>query len=450
MLKKKSLLILISVLAIMLLTSGMTFAAYEPTREYEGTTISYYSFPHGTGYAEALNNIMEDFKKQTGITVETTIIPWGEGNRKILSAMAAGNAPDVMYTTPSRALPIITFGDNVIEPLDDYIENSDVKDEIIYSEALENYKWDGTTYALGHYGDPHTLAANLTVLRNAGVEEEYIEKMTDPDKVWTWEDFKYMLKKTTRDTNGDGQVDQWGLAYPGGVNNASPFLHWYWNVGGKVVDTQGNIGIGGEKSKMVFELFEEINNKGYIIDGATNMSTSDNDNAFLDNKAAFTNLYPAEAYIARDKKGENLPEIAAIYPPKAPNGKRGMFFAWNGVMMSARSDNKGASWELIKFMATSDAYKKLMAERSGRLTPVTTEEDINTLIQEEYRGPLKVGLNAAEKGWYARHEPAHPASARIVRGYNSALQNILSGEMTAEEANEWIKEEAETAVEEAE
>ena len=450
MFNKKNLIILSVLSAILFLVSGVSMAAYEPTSEYEGTTISYYSFPHGTGYSQALNNLLDEFKEQTGITVEPTILSWGEGNRVIISSIVAGNAPDVMYTTPSRALPIIEFGNKVIEPLDQYIEEDNLSDKVVYQEAVKNYKWGGTTYAVGHYGDPHTLAANLDVLRNAGVDDEYIEKMTDPDKVWTWEDLEYMLEKTTRDTNGDGKIDQWGLAYPGGVNNASPFLHWYWNTGGLVIDTEGNIGIGGEETKMVFEFFERINEKGYIIDGATNMSTSDNDNAFLDNKAAFINLYPAEAYIARSEQGEDLPEIAAIYPPEAPNGERGLFFAWNGVMMSASSDNKGAAWELIKFMATSDEYKGMMAKRSGRLTPVTTKEDIEELIQEEYREPLKVGLDVSAKGWFTRHEPAHPASSRIVRGYNSAMQNILSGQMSAEEATQWIKEEAEAAKEEAE
>ncbi|TDO91329.1 ABC-type glycerol-3-phosphate transport system substrate-binding protein [Halanaerobium saccharolyticum] len=449
MLNKKSKVVLSILITLLFLVSGISMAAYQPTREYEGTTISYYSFPHGPDYNRNLKKVLDKFKELTGIEVEITMLSWGEGNRNILSAIAAGDAPDVMYTTPSRALPIITFGDNVIEPLDDYIDK-ELKEEIVFNEALENYKFGGTTYALGHYGDPHQFAANLDVLRESGVEESYIEKMTNPDKKWTWDDWIYMMEKATRDTNGDGNIDQWGLSYPGGANNASPFLHFYWNTGGKVVDTEGNIGIGGEETLLVLKFFEEMLNKGLLIDGVANMSASESDNAVFESKSAFNYTFPPEIYIARDESGEELPEVVPVYPPESPTGKRGSFFAWNGVMMSARSENKGAAWELIKYLTISDEYKEMIAKATGKLTPVTTESDIQELIKEEYRGLLNIALDASSRGWYLRHEPAHPASGRIVRAYNSAVQNVLSGNMNAEEATNWLKEEAKAAVEEVE
>jgi ABC-type glycerol-3-phosphate transport system substrate-binding protein len=449
MIKKQKLFILISMMAMVLLLTLPGMAAYEPTQEYEGTTISYYSFPHGPDYNSNLEDVLAKFNELTGIEVEVTMLSWGEGNRSILSAIAAGDAPDVMYTTPSRALPIITFGNDVIEPLDDYIDE-ELREEVIFNEALENYKFGGTTYALGHYGDPHQFAANLDVLRDSGVEESYIEKMLDPEKEWTWDDWMYMMEKATKDTNDDGKIDQWGLAYPGGVNNASPFLHFYWNTGGKVIDTEGNIGLGGEETMLVMELFEEMMDKGLLVDGVANMTSSESDNSVFESKVAFNYTFPPEVYIARDEAGEELPEVVPVYPPVSPTGERGSFFAWNGVMMSARSENKGAAWELIKYLTVSDEYKEMIAKATGKLTPVTSESDIENLIKEEYRGLLNIGLEASSRGWYLRHEPAHPASGRIVRGYNSAVQNVLSGNMTAEEATNWLKEEAETARDEVE
>ncbi|MFW5988165.1 MAG: ABC transporter substrate-binding protein [bacterium] len=444
---KVLILVLMSAMVLLLTISGM--AAYEPTREYEGTKITYYSFPHGPDYNDNLEKVLDEFNELTGIEVEVTMLDWGEGNRNILSAIAAGDAPDVMYTTPSRALPIITFGNDVIEPLDDYIDD-ELREEINYSEALENYKFGGTTYALGHYGDPHQFAANLDILRDSGVEESYIEKMTDPEKEWTWDDWIYMMEKATKDTNDDGKIDQWGLAYPGGVNNASPFLHFYWNTGGEVIDSEGNIGIGGEETVDVMEFFEEMVDKDLLIKGAANMTDSEADSSFLDDKVAFSYGFPPEDYIARSEEGEDLSELVPIYPPVSPTGERGSFFAWNGVMMSARSQNKGAAWELIKYLAIGDEYKEMIAKATGKLTPVTDESDIEELIKEEYRGVLEIGLEASNRGWFLRHEPAHPASGSIVKGYNSAVQNILSGNMNAEEATNWLKEEAEEARDEAE
>jgi len=52
-----------------------------------------------------------------------------------------------------------------------------------------------------------------------------------PDPDWTWDDFTTLAKALTLDTNGDGEIDQWGF-----TNNSWPPPYIFiWQAGGELI-----------------------------------------------------------------------------------------------------------------------------------------------------------------------------------------------------------------------
>ena len=432
-----------------LLLSVVGFGEYVPPAHKfpAGTTINYWCFPEGATYPQDLAALTQKFYELTGIKVNVTIVPWSTGNQKIIAAIAAGNEPDVMYTTRGRILPIIALGKNVIEPLDTYIEQSGIAKEILFPQALTEYKFYGKTWALGHIGNPHVWGINLDAFKKAGISQAYIDRMTDPNKIWTWIDFLYLARKLTMDTNGDGKVDQWGFVYPGGTTSASPFLAFYWNIGGHVVNPEGVVGIGDYTYTLpIMQLFELLKDQGSLVPSSGTLALEDAGALFLDGKAGFVWDLPVLGVIVRQKAGQKVPNVIPVYPPESPTGERGSFFAWDGVMMSRVSKHKEAAWEFIKYLVTSEDYKEMIMTEGTGITPITTTEDLGKFFAPLKASAFKVATECAKKGWYVRHEPANPASDAIRRAYNAAVQSVIIGKMTALQATDWLRNEALKAV----
>ncbi len=73
------------------------------------------------------------------------------------------------------------------------------------------------------------LYYNVNMFEAAGIER--------PSDDWTWEEFLDIAKALTMDTDGDGQIDQWGYLQ----NSAwdEDFTQWIWSNGGEIISEDG-------------------------------------------------------------------------------------------------------------------------------------------------------------------------------------------------------------------
>jgi multiple sugar transport system substrate-binding protein len=69
------------------------------------------------------------------------------------------------------------------------------------------------------------LYYNVDMFEAAGIER--------PSDDWTWDDFVSITKELTKDTDGDGQIDQWG--YMQGNSWDEDFVQWVWTNGGVAI-----------------------------------------------------------------------------------------------------------------------------------------------------------------------------------------------------------------------
>ena len=113
-----------------------------------------------------------------------------------------------------------------VEPLDDYLEGSSVfGSEEFFEEPLGAFRFDGQQMCL-----PQN-AASLVVYWN---EELFAEAGLDPPAAdWTWDDMVEAASALTRDDDGDGTVDVYGLGVSPEILRVAPVI---WSSGGELVD----------------------------------------------------------------------------------------------------------------------------------------------------------------------------------------------------------------------
>lgn len=131
-----------------------------------------------------------------------------EYNTKMIANMTAGDMPDVFYVGPAAVRSYVDNG--YILPLDDYVDAATV--EKIWGTTQEIYRYDGTNVGAGSlYALPKDLSC-FAFAYNKDLFDEAGLAYPDPEKPYTYDEFIEVCKALTKDKDGDGETDQWGVA----------------------------------------------------------------------------------------------------------------------------------------------------------------------------------------------------------------------------------------------
>lgn len=149
---------------------------------------------------ETMLEIIRRFNRENpDIEVRVQRIPWGTYYNKLFVAGLAGRAPDVFVCHASR-LARLERGE-FVEPVDELLRTHGGLDVADIDPSI----WRGVELNGRHLGvpldvHPMGLFYNKELLRKAGIAA--------PPKDFA--EFLAAIKRLTRDTNGDGRIDQWG------------------------------------------------------------------------------------------------------------------------------------------------------------------------------------------------------------------------------------------------
>jgi multiple sugar transport system substrate-binding protein len=114
--------------------------------------------------------------------------------------IADGDQPDVFMVLSEDFNRLSSLG--ALLPLDDLIEDNDISTDIFYESALSSGGYQNTQYALPYEINPTMMCVNRDLLEKEGI--------AIPEGNWTIEQFYQICAQVTKDTNGDGTIDQYG------------------------------------------------------------------------------------------------------------------------------------------------------------------------------------------------------------------------------------------------
>jgi multiple sugar transport system substrate-binding protein len=163
-----------------------------------------------------------------GVTVQQQSAGTGQAEyrERILTSMVAGRPPDVFLLDN---IDVPAFADRgVLLDLAPYLPRLGIDPTRYDSTVLAIFRRGDALYALPKGYTPMVVVYNKDLFDRAGVPY--------PTDDWSWDDFLRSATALTRDTDGDGQVDQWGTAFD---RRVFLWLPWMWSGGGDVLCADG-------------------------------------------------------------------------------------------------------------------------------------------------------------------------------------------------------------------
>jgi len=101
--------------------------------------------------------------------------------------------------------------------------------EAYFAPVLEAVRdREGHLFGLPSTFTPYVMYVNRDLLAEAGLEV--------PGAEWTWDELSELTRATTRDLDGDGRTDQYGISLTQWLQAVVP---WIWQNGGELLDEKG-------------------------------------------------------------------------------------------------------------------------------------------------------------------------------------------------------------------
>ncbi|OME78225.1 hypothetical protein BK120_23965 [Paenibacillus sp. FSL A5-0031] len=144
-------------------------------------------------------------EKKYNVKIVWEKVPWGENIKMVTNAALSGeSAADIVPLDYYFAVPAINQG--LFMPVDDFFNFDDPKWPAgLKQHGAVNGKMYGFT---SNINNASGLYYNKTLFEREGLPDPH--DLIAQDK-WTWDAFLDIAKKATKDTNGDGVIDQWGV-----------------------------------------------------------------------------------------------------------------------------------------------------------------------------------------------------------------------------------------------
>ena len=163
---------------------------------------SNWNVPNGDCY-QIIDQVIERFEKKypmVNVEYESGIIK-DDYSQWLSSQYLKGEEPDVFMILSEDFNTLSALG--ALKDLDYLIQqDTQFNKDDYYESALDTGKYHGDQYALPYESNPTLMFVNKTLLKN--------ENIDIPDNNWTLDDFYEICKQITKDTNNDGQIDQYG------------------------------------------------------------------------------------------------------------------------------------------------------------------------------------------------------------------------------------------------
>ncbi len=290
------------------------------------------------------------------IAVELIHIPSSSDYRLRLGAdFAAGDPADVVLINYRRYAPFAAAG--VLEPLAPYLRRSEViSDSDFFPQATDPFRWRGQLMCIPQNISSLVVYYDRDLFDAAGVPY--------PSDDWTWDEFLAAATALTRDLDGDGVIDQYGLGTEASIFRLAPFV---WGNGGELVVLESGLrpirlALDSRAAREAVEWFVALQTEHGVVPDAVAEAAEDSQSRFLNGRTAMYLDSRRLTPTARAIDGFEW-DVAAL-----PRGieAAGILHS-DAYCMAAATEDKEAAWTFIEF-ANSPLGQTIVAG-SGRTVP---------------------------------------------------------------------------------
>ncbi len=380
-------------------------------KPYDGATVTWWHYPftgEDQGYWDERAAV---FYERTGITVETTIIPWGaDGAAKLSAGFLSGTGPDVLYMTAETAYDLISAGH--LLDLNGVVPQEILDDEIYLEKTATGDKQYMLPYAGGV--SYRGMAFNMDLLKAAGVDKV-------PE---TREEFLAAALKVK-----EAGVCEYPVMLPmatAAETTMTSILPNIWSGGGDFATPEGEVVFDSAENLETLQwMYDLIYTHGVLSEDCTGIDTTAQIDLFIEGKIA---MLWGETWPYVDRASEIGFEWTTSLGIAPEGGKVMTFCPTDMVAVNANAKNQGAAIEWLKFLLSVEQRNNF------RETNYTTLLQLNKSAEPIVYPVDCINADMAAAGEHTRALPIVKGCSTMTTEMCTNVQLMMMGELTPEEA----------------
>lgn len=357
---------------------------------------------------EVFTNAVKEFEQNNpNVSVEITMVPFGNADQLFMTAAQGGQAPDLMRLSSDQLGAIGEIRVDSLPLLEDLRPHLTPQDRANFEErALEAMRYGEALYGVPASQDCLSLIYNKAIFDSQGIDY--------PNEDWTHDDLLIAAQQLT-------YQDVQGLALP--VKSA----YWWFPVqegfGGSLFNESGTPTLDSNGSADAMEWMLDLELEHGVV--ATGTQIEGMKNQFISSKAAMIIDGP---WNWATYESSRLSIGQTILPIVDDTGERmSPLVTYKGWSVSKQSEHKIAAAELALWLSSATVQKDFALETYTMPTHSQLENDEDILGDDVIRGFLdqtKLGTPA----------PTTRAMALVYDPLSTAFEQAYSGISSTENA----------------
>lgn len=375
-------------------------------------TLSFWNGFTGPDRAAVEGLVKEYNDSQDEVEIEMTISPWDVFFQKLLPSIASGDGPDLMAMDSVQLPGYASRG--VLAPLDDWYDDSDNESDQLVQSAVDATELDGKSYGVPMNFTTLLLYWNKDMFKDAGLDPE------QPPQDWA--EFQEAAKKLTKDENGDGKPEQYGLSIADHATIAMwPIL--FWGNGGGVVSEDGTTSMLDDPATI-----EAMDQWGSLVRddhiAPVGLAGADADKLFQSKKAAMEIVGP---WMTSGFEDAGI-DFGVAPPPEGPAGPVTLGTSVSFAVNARTSDeNAEAARDFMTFWNSHDSqvYWSVNSGFPPNRTDIKPDEIKDNPYGAAFAEPADTSqfyLAGVEKFTEVNEDIFEPALQKVLNGEGSAAE----------------------------
>lgn len=388
-------------------------------------------------------NMIEKYKEDNADTVanvDIQITTQEEYSKTLTGMMTANELPDVFYVGPESVEQFVENG--YIADLQPLLEENGISTEgLVAQDALNSYRYDGES--VGN-GDLYALPKDASVFAYAYNKELFDEagiSYPDPENPYTYDEFVEVCKQLTKDTDGDGEIDQWGC----GMANAFMMQQYIWSNGATYLsDDHRTVNIDTPEFKEAFQKYVDLTLEHKVTPTVEQDVSLGVYQRWLAGQEAFYACGTWDVAAFMDEETFPFEWDLCAYPTLS-TGKSMTWLGTVGFCVNAKSENQSEATKLISYLcADEDGQKELSGIVGGKsiqlpnLTSLAEGEFVTAIEDGTLEFPSNVDvffnyLGGTDKYEGRFQETTYTPNAEWHDIFLEGVDNVKNGSMTVDE-----------------
>lgn len=393
--------------------------------------------------------IVSDYEKASGNTIDYSIIPYAPIRQKIISALTSGDVPDLYQNTPTESLALQAWNNQLVD-VTDVVETQ--KGQYADAALQFAYTYNGIEKKRSYYGVPYTVAGLVNHIWRPLVEKAGFKIEDAPT---TWDAYYDFFKGMQKPLRAQGMRNIYGVGFTlstTGNDSNNQFNYFLIAHGGNgIVTKDGKLHLDDPKVRegviKAIGYTTTAYKEGYVPSSAINWNDSDNNNAFHSKQIVMDidGTISTEAAIIDNK--QDYEDIVTMGLPLDNDGKP----VPNQVTAACGLVPKGAknvevAKDFLKYLIQPKVvgtYLKIGLGRNLPAMPSIVKDDpwwTDDPHRKAYVEHCLLGPIVPE--WFV-YNPAY-ADVRNQHVWGAAWADIIRNDMTpqaaAEKAFKWVEE----------